>query len=120
MRTDIEKEWLHSSDQWALYARQHSPLLLQVTTTNPVEAWHRRIEYGTCNDSKSKHGFQGCCITLHEMATQLDPEREASTSKWRGRNLSGTEQYLEMRHFPVPIQKLLLDQLDAMHKRISA
>jgi hypothetical protein len=120
MRTYIEKEWLHTSDQWALYARQHSPLLLQVTSTYPVEAWHRRIKYGTSNGSKSKHSFKGCCITLHEKATQLDREREAAASKWRGSNLSGTEQYLEMRRFPVPIQKLLLDQLDAMHKRISA
>jgi len=120
MCTYIEKEWLHTSDQWALYARQHSPLLLQVTTTNPVEAWHRRIKYGTSKGSKSKHGFKGCCITLHEKATQLHTEREAAASKWRGSNLSGTEQYLEMHRFPVPIQKLLLDQSNAMHKRISA
>ncbi|KAG0335678.1 hypothetical protein BG000_007329 [Podila horticola] len=26
--------------QWALWARQHSPLLLQVTTTNPLESYH--------------------------------------------------------------------------------
>jgi hypothetical protein len=25
---------------WVYYARCHSPLLLQVPTTNPVEAWH--------------------------------------------------------------------------------
>jgi len=120
MRTYIEKDSLHTSNQWALYATQHSSLLLQITTTHPVEAWHRRIKYGTSKGTKSKHGFKGCCMTLHEKATQLDTERVAATSKWRGSNLSGTEQYLEMRRFPVPIQKLLPDQLDAMHKRIIA
>lgn len=69
-----------SSDQWALYARQHSPLLLQATITNPVDAWHRRIEYGTSKGSQSNHAFKGCHITKHEKATQLDTEKEAAAS----------------------------------------
>lgn len=40
----LEKNWFESSDEWALWNRQHSPLLLQVTTTNPVEAHFRVIK----------------------------------------------------------------------------
>jgi hypothetical protein len=55
-------------------------LLLQVATTNPVETWHLRIQYGTSKGSKSKQSFKGCCITLDEKATQLDTETEAAAS----------------------------------------
>ena len=34
----IERQWWKTRQQWAYYARQHSSLLLQVPTTNPVES----------------------------------------------------------------------------------
>jgi hypothetical protein len=40
----IVNQWLNDRYAWALFARQHSTLLLQVTTTNPVEAWHKQIK----------------------------------------------------------------------------
>jgi hypothetical protein len=33
--------------RWALWARQHSPLLLQVTTTNPLESYHSELKRNT-------------------------------------------------------------------------
>jgi hypothetical protein len=120
IRNYIGREWLHISSQWALYARQHSPLLLQVTTTNPVEAWHRHIQYGRSNKGiQSKHRFKGCFITPNEKAIQLDSEGETAAFKCRGSSLSWTEQYLGMRCFAIPIRKLLLDQIHAIQKRIS-
>jgi hypothetical protein len=43
-RQYIINEWLNDRYAWAMFARQHSPLLLQVSTTNPVEAWHKQIK----------------------------------------------------------------------------
>jgi Zinc finger SWIM domain-containing protein 1/3, RNaseH-like domain len=40
----IINEWLNDRFAWAMFARQHSGILLQVTTTNPVEAWHKQIK----------------------------------------------------------------------------
>ena len=40
----IVNEWLKDRFSWAMFARQHSPILLQVTTTNAVEAWHKQIK----------------------------------------------------------------------------
>ena len=34
-REYIRKHWLTTAPKWALFAWQHSPLLLQITTTNP-------------------------------------------------------------------------------------
>ena len=36
----IENEWLNTMYLWAYYIREHSPLLLQILTTNSVESWH--------------------------------------------------------------------------------
>jgi MULE transposase domain len=43
-RQYIINEWLNDRYAWAMFARQHSALLLQVSTTNPVEAWHKQIK----------------------------------------------------------------------------
>ena len=40
----IRSYWLETSSKWALYARQHSPMLLQNTTTNACESWHRQLK----------------------------------------------------------------------------
>ncbi|KAF8414442.1 hypothetical protein BGX38DRAFT_1264239 [Terfezia claveryi] len=37
----IRTYWLQNAPKWAMYARQHSPFLLQATTTNACEAWHQ-------------------------------------------------------------------------------
>lgn len=40
----IESQWQKHPEEWALFARQHSSLLLQVTTTNPAESHFRQIK----------------------------------------------------------------------------
>ena len=40
----IRRNWLPEIDKWANYAREHIALLLQVTATNPNEAFHRSLK----------------------------------------------------------------------------
>ena len=40
----IRSYWLETSSKWAFYAGQHSPMLLQNTTTNACESWHRQLK----------------------------------------------------------------------------
>ena len=40
----IKRNYMKNTQQWALWARQHSPLLLQVTTTNPLESYHSELK----------------------------------------------------------------------------
>jgi len=51
----ITRNYLKNSHQWALWARQHSPLLLQITTTNPLESYHSELKRTT----SSKHDIIG-------------------------------------------------------------
>jgi len=43
----ISRNYLKDSKKWALWARQHSPLLLQVTSTNPLESYHSELKSRT-------------------------------------------------------------------------
>ena len=40
----IERNYKKNTHQWALWARQHSPLLLQVTSTNALESFHSELK----------------------------------------------------------------------------
>ena len=51
----IRRNYEKNTQQWALWARQHSPLLLQVTSTNPLESFHSELKRLTF----SKHGLIG-------------------------------------------------------------
>ncbi|KAF9998378.1 hypothetical protein BGZ80_006797 [Entomortierella chlamydospora] len=40
----IKRNYSKNTEKWALHARQHSSLLLQVTTTNPLESFHSELK----------------------------------------------------------------------------
>jgi hypothetical protein len=40
----IKRNYMKSTEQWALWAYQHSPLLLQVTSMNPLESYYSKIK----------------------------------------------------------------------------
>lgn len=61
-RNYIQKEWLETRQHWAMFARQHCQILLQVTSSNACEAWHGRLKNGAGlkKSETSSHGIYGC------------------------------------------------------------
>src|SRR2546421_6264450 len=53
IRNYIQRNYAKNTQQWALWARQHSPLLLQVTSTNPLESYHSELK----RSSSPKYGL---------------------------------------------------------------
>jgi hypothetical protein len=51
----IKRNYAKNTEKWGLWARQHSPLLLQVTSTNSLESFHSELKKIT----SSKHGLIG-------------------------------------------------------------
>jgi hypothetical protein len=51
----ITRNFTKNIHQWGLWARQHSPLLLQVTSTNALESYHSELKKKT----SSKYGLIG-------------------------------------------------------------
>src|SRR5438270_12084671 len=51
----IKRNYTKNTQQWALWARQHSPMLLQVSSTNPLESYHSKLK----RSMSSLHGLIG-------------------------------------------------------------
>ena len=61
---------------WAHYAQCHSPLLLQVSTTNPVESWHSVLKCkGVTKDILQRFSLLG--IVKHSLAIDKEYDLRA-------------------------------------------
>lgn len=69
----IRVNWLQIASKWAMYARQHSLLLLQVTTTNTCEAWHRKLKSGAglSKGQVASHGIYGMILNIIDAANNV-------------------------------------------------
>ena len=56
----IQRNYQKNTQQWALWARQCSPLLLQTTSTNPLESYHSELKKRT----SPTHGLIGTVYML--------------------------------------------------------
>jgi hypothetical protein len=54
-KTYLIKNWKSDTSKWGMWARQHSPLLLQNLSTNAIERYHREIKV----DCQSSDSFKG-------------------------------------------------------------
>ena len=106
-----------------MYARQHSPLLLQVTATNPFEAWHRKLKAGP-NLSKGQvalHGLYDMCTNIIQAVRDTDTRAATAAYQFRRKNLSVCMRgYPEIAGFLHPFQKMLSIELGAAPERIAA
>ena len=59
----ISRNYAGNTHQWAFWARQHSPLLLQITSTNAIESYHSELKRTTI----SHHGLIGSIIFIFLM-----------------------------------------------------
>jgi hypothetical protein len=57
----ITRNYVKNTYQWALWARQHSPLLLQVTSINALESYHSELKRTT----SPQHGLIGMLFILY-------------------------------------------------------
>ncbi|RPB19860.1 hypothetical protein L211DRAFT_586270 [Terfezia boudieri ATCC MYA-4762] len=103
-----------------MFARQHSPLLLQVTTTNACEAWHRKLKTGArlSKGQAASHEIYEMILNIIDAAKDVDNRAAVAKTNFRNRKLTVcTKQYPEIGQLPVPIQKLLAVELDAVADR---
>lgn len=114
--------WLQTAPKWAMYARQHNPMLLQVTATSPCEAWHRKLKAraGLSKGQVSSHGIFGMILNTMDAAHDVDIRAAIAKSNFRSEKLAiCTKQYPEIGRFPVPIQKLLAVELERVEERFA-
>ena len=116
----LEKEWLNTRQQWAMFARQHSQILRQVTTTNPLEAWHEKLKgsAGLVKGETSKHGILGCIRTVHDSAHDIDNRVKKSQLDERTLQTSLTKRYPLLANFPYAVQRLMSIEESKVNSRI--
>ena len=113
----VQACWMHTVSKWGMFARQHSPLLLQVTTMNACEAWHRKLKSGAglSKGQVASHGIYGMVLNIMDAAKDVNKRTKDARSQFRNRKLAiCTKQYPEIGQLPVPIQKLLAVELDSI------
>ncbi|RPB21160.1 hypothetical protein L211DRAFT_450441 [Terfezia boudieri ATCC MYA-4762] len=101
MANYVQTYWLQTASKWAMYARQHSPFLLQATTTNACEAWHRKLKSGAglSKGQVASHGIYGMILNIMDAAKDVDNRAVVAKSRFRNRKLAVcTKQYKEIGH----------------------
>jgi hypothetical protein len=53
----IERTHTHDFEERFTYSRQLGPLLIQVSTTDPCEAWHREVKAGARLKKRQVAGY---------------------------------------------------------------
>ncbi|KAI5837751.1 hypothetical protein DFP73DRAFT_600753 [Morchella snyderi] len=94
---------------WALFARQHSNLLIQVMTTNPCEAWHNRLKSGAgIHDGQTAtHSFFGCINNIHDSAHDIENNIRITEIESCIKKVTLPKRYQSLGEFPFAIQKLV-------------
>lgn len=102
-----------------MYARQHSQILLQATSSDACEAWHCRLKNGAGQKKgdTSAHGIFGCVQTVH------DCTHEVENNIWSAEIESRTKQvtlvkspgYSGLQKFPYSIQQIVATE----HSKLS-
>ncbi|CAB4483520.1 unnamed protein product [Rhizophagus irregularis] len=96
----IKRNYMKNTERWALWARQHSPLLLQVTFTNPLESYHSEIKTLT----SSKHGLIGAVQNIINVDLKKRSDSEKVAFDFRTKKIStyGVEDDIieEIHKFP--------------------
>ena len=108
----IRKWWLENRRFWAYYARQHSCLLLQVTTTNPVESWHHSLEIHAQGKGRMlSFSLSGVAKHTLKIANQWELREEETATKFRTYQAAECQMYPQLAKFPGPVQQLMVGQL---------
>jgi hypothetical protein len=103
-----------TSKKWAMYARQHSLVLLQNTSTNAIESYHRQI--------KRKNTKTFGLKTAIENAIQVNREYYANAERFitlaKYKSISECVEYPEIKSFPYAVQLLLATEIKKAYKKI--
>ena len=112
----IRQHWWRNRRLWAHYARQHSPILLQVPTTNPVESWHSFKKAPEDKLTISKFSLLGIASHVLLIGNEWELRDNEEATRWRISTYPEAQNQPELAAFPVPIQKHLIGQIKKAKK----
>ncbi len=96
----INLQWARNTEHWGMYSRQHSPLLLQNTTTNALESYHNVIKKKICKTDTFLNNITKLDAVLQEKLTETKVNRQ----NFKTKNLSECKDYPVLKKFRLPFQ----------------
>jgi MULE transposase domain len=110
----IRRYWLKNTAKWGMWSRQHSPLLLQMTSTSPVESYHAVLK----KKGNASFGLIGACRIVSMVDESYFNRAQRVQFDFWTKSLTDMESFPFLAGFPHPIQLLLVDEIHAFNKRI--
>ncbi|KAF9129606.1 hypothetical protein BGW39_004007 [Mortierella sp. 14UC] len=113
---------VNGMEQWALWARQESPFLLQVVSLSALDDYHREVK----RLSPIIYGLVGACQAILEVDdSRMILSLKAPSATYTDNHSSNIYDDIpsalltHIQHFPYTIQLLLIDEAHAMTTRIA-
>jgi len=122
----IQKHWEHDTQCWAHWARCHYPLLLQSSTTNAAENWHKQLKKRIKGAMKGNYSLLGTFCAIEHTLANYETRASATKISFRSRTTALVELFptFGFQKLPGPIQVKILDQVSlanpANHPRFDA
>ncbi|CAB4390823.1 unnamed protein product [Rhizophagus irregularis] len=111
----IKRNYAKNMEKWGLWARQHSPLLLQVTSTNSLESFHSELK-------KKLSSLHGAVHKIVDIDYKKRSEAESASFDFRIKKVSayGVDDDIleEIKKFPFPFQQLIIKEACAVMNRL--
>jgi hypothetical protein len=99
-------------DQWGHYVRTESALLLQATTTNPIESWHAVLKHKQINKTTVKQfSLKGIIRHVEVYAKEYDTRAETRRHQFWTRHNPLWKDFEALKEFPYPVQNLLAKEI---------
>ncbi|CAG8787166.1 416_t:CDS:1 [Cetraspora pellucida] len=114
----ISRYYSENTHQWALWACQHFPILLQITLTNALESYHSELKRTT----SPQYGLISACNKIVALDLKKQSDSDYVTFEFRVKKISAVsvedDVLKEIHKFPFPIQKLIINEVLAFNDRI--
>ncbi|KAF8950179.1 hypothetical protein BGZ46_004691 [Entomortierella lignicola] len=114
----IFRNYSKNTEKWALWARQHSSLLLQVTNTNPLESYHSELKRATSRT----HGLFSASLKIIEVDKKMRAVSQKDAFNFSAKSIAiaglGGDILSQIQKFPYPIQKSMATEANRMMERI--
>lgn len=103
--------------KWTTWSRTHSPILLQVTTTNSVEHYHSELKRKGNINLGLRCGFRGVLLGTDELLKQEMIQRKKRIELDAMKQSKSVSMYPELQKLPLAVQQMIHEQYQAALKR---
>ena len=93
--------------------RSHSPLLLQIPTTSPIEGYHSALKGREGKTHLQQFSLQGIAKLTDVIDQEWHKRAKIAAARFRGTVLPHLSDFPRLEVLPVPVQSMIADEIMA-------